>query len=432
MGAGPVQYTQLATLNPQAPITKYDTELRRQAIPRDIYTNLRGEGIIYRGGEQLSIPNGIYTKISSAVRSNANNIRLVFKFPVNANPLRGNTVAMGTEIVPVIRSATLYRNNYRIVVQDTPGYGEHKLDAAPYGLYEQHVKDLAPHAQAYEGLETRMSLIERNAWNLQFGSTLATCPAEWSPNFFVVNCPMANQPAFHPTLATYTNRIVTAIDRAAGGNGTGNSGFVQNAAQMLSGNAIDNILRWAFRRRMMPLFLAGRSAYMLTISQLQAQRFSDPAFVDSMGGRWVAYNRITNEKVQNWYGMLGIYHSAVGADVYIVVDDRLATLLASGSAAPFGLQAGYMWPTDVDLRNLENPLVRDACILHGAGAIVNWEAEKLHMIKQPWDYEVRNGAGYAGVRGIQQLQFDSSPIGPTGLTRIYSGSAVIVCGRSEP
>jgi hypothetical protein len=200
---------------------------------------------------------------------------------------------------------------------------------------------------------------------------------------------------------------------------------------MLNGNAIDTIMRWALRRRMTPLSIDGRSAFVMTISQLQAQRFSDPSVVDSMGARWAAQNRLS-ERTQNWYGVIGKYISATGADCYFVVDERLPTLYVSGSAAPFGLTAGYVWPTDNDLRNLELPLTRDACILHGAGAIVNWEPEKMHMIYDEFDYDIRKGAGYAGVRGIQQLQFDTSPAGATGATREYHGSAIVVCGRAEP
>ena len=422
--------TALGTLNAQAVITKYSNQLRRKAILRDIYTNLKGADIIYEG-QRLAIPNGIYTNIKASDTAGANSVRVILKMPVNANIIPGGGIALGTEVAPVIRSGTLYRANYRFVLQAPPGYGENKLDAEPYRLYEEHVRDLSPHASAEEGLEIRMSLLETYGWNMQIGTTAATCPAQWNRNFFVVGTGINTQPVFHPVWQTYTNRIVSAIDRAAGGNGTGNSNFVQTVGQMLNGNAIDTIMRWALRRRMTPLTIDGRSAFVMTISQLQAQRFSDPAVVDSMGARWVAQNRLS-EKTQNWYGVIGKYISATGADCYFVVDERLPTLFISGSSTPFGLTAGYVWPTDNDLRNLELPLTRDACILHGAGALVNWEPEKMHMIYDEFDYDIRKGAGYAGVRGIQQLQFDTSPAGATGATREYHGSAIIVCGRAEP
>lgn len=423
-------YTGLTNLNRQAVITKYSNDLRRQAILRDIYTNVRGEDIIYQG-QRLSIPNGIYTKMKSSDVSGANNVRVILKVPVNANILGGNAVALGTEIAPIIRSGTLYRNNYRFVVQAPPGYGESRLDAEPYGLYEEHVRDLAPHAAAEEGLEIRMALVETFGWNLRFGSTVTVCPAQFNRNTFVAGLPVNQQPVFHPTWQTYTNRICQGIDLAAGGDGTGSSNWTQRITEMLNGNTLDSLMRWALRRRMTPLTIGGRSAFVLTISQLQAQRFSDPAVADSMGSRWVPQNRLS-EHTQNWYGVIGKYVSATGADVYCVVDERLPTLWPTGSAAPFGLATGYVWPTDNDLRNLEEDNIRDACILHGKGALVNLEPERMHMIHQDWDYDLRNGAGYAGNRGIQQLQFDTSPADPTGASRQYFGSAIVICSRAEP
>jgi hypothetical protein len=109
----------------------------------------------------------------------------------------------------------------------------------------------------------------------------------------------------------------------------------------------------------------------------------------------------------------------------------LPTLIPSGTAEPWGLRAGYVWPQEDDLRERDNALTRDACILHGAGGIANFEQEKMHFITQDWDYEVRNGKGYAGVRGIQQLQFDTTPTDATGASRAYYGSAIVVCGRDE-
>lgn len=419
----------LSTIDPTAPVVKYSSELRRRSIPKSIYTNIRGDSVIYKG-QAMAIPNGIYTTISAADRSNANSINILLKPPINANIIRGRGGYVGNEVAPTLFNGRLYRNNYGFVVQDEPGYGEDKLDAAPYKLYQEHVNDLYPHAAAEEDLEIHMALLESYGWNLMAGSTVNVCPAQWSRNFYVVNCPITQQPAFNPVYATYTNNIVAAIDIAAGGNGSGNSGFVQTNAQMINGNQLDNALRYFHRRRLIPLDIGGRSAYVLTISMLQAQRFSDPAFNDSMGSRWIQYNQLSSD-TQKWYGIIGKWQSAVGADVYIVVDDRLATLLPSGTAQPFGLAPGYVWPTDDDLRNLDLPLIRDACVLHGKGALVKLDAEPMHLIQDDYDYQKRKGKGYAGVRGIQQLQFDTSPVDATGVSRYYGGSAVIVCGRVE-
>ena len=425
---GVANYTSLNTLSGGSLVVrKFSKTLRRRAIPKSIYANITGERIIYKR-QELSMPGDVITRLSPEEVGGANNVRVGLKMEANANILRGNAVAMGTEVPPIVKSGTLYRNNYRIVFQDKPGYGEHRLDAEFYRLYETHAKDLAPHAAAEEDLEIHMGLVETNGWNLQAGSTAATCPAQWNRHCFVAGAGTVwQQPAFHPNWATYTNRIVGAMDTASGGTGT----FPQTAGQMLSGRVMDELVRFAFMRRLWPLMIGGNQAFVLTVSQLQASRFSNPNFVDTLGNRYTRTNNIEVEEVQNWYGLLGKWMSAAGADVYIVRDDRLATLIPSGTAEPFGLTAGYMWPTANDQRQLDNPLTRDASILHGAGALYLMEPEKLHMISQDWDYNVRNGVGYAGVRGYQHLQFDTTPVDPTGAQREYFGSALVVLGRAE-
>ncbi len=424
MAVAVTQSTLLNTLHSPSVITKFSTELRRKAILKSIYTNIRGDTVIYKG-QAMAIPNGIYTKIKGSDMAGGNNVRITLKMPLNGNILRGRAVARGTEIAPVLQSGTIYRNNYRFVVQDEPGYGEDKHDAAPYRLYQEHVNDLAPHAAAEEDLEIHMALVETFGWNLLAGSTVGVCVSNWNRNVYVLGA--ATQPTFHPTQATWTNRIVSAMNQASGNNGS----FSQTTSQMLSGNELDNIIRWAHRRRMAPLEIGGRHAFVLTVSMLGAQRFSDPTVIDSMGSRWAVNQRLNSPEVQNWYGLLGKYVSATGADVYVVVDDRLPTLVPSGSSQPFGLAAQYVWPTDNDLRSLDGATTRDAMILHGAGAIVNFEQEKMHLIQDDYDYNIRNGKGYAGVRGIQQLQYDTSPADTTGASREYFGSALIIGARAE-
>lgn len=421
-------YTDLGTLSGNSLVVrKFSKTLRRQAIPKSIYANITGERIIYKR-QEMPMPSAVIERLSPEEIGGSNNVRVGLKVTPNANILRDNAVAMGTEIAPQVKSGTLYRNNYRIVFQDKPGYGVNKIDAEFYRLYEEHVRDLAPHAAAEEDLEIHMALVETNGWNLQSPGMGGVCPAQWNRHVFVANAgTIWQQPAFHPNWATYTNRIVSAMDTASGGTGT----FPQTAAQMLSGTVMDELVRFAFLRRMWPLTISGNQAFVLTVSQLQAARFSNTRFVDTLGSRYTRVDDIKDSKVQNWYGMIGKWVSAAGADIYIVRDDRLATLIPSGTAAPYGLQAGYMWPTVNDQRQLENPIVRDASILHGAGALYLLEPEKMHMISQDWDYNVRNGVGYAGVRGYQHMQFDLSPVDPTGAAREYFGSCLVVLGRAE-
>ena len=420
-------YDSLETINSALPVRKFSRKLRRRAVLKDIYApgvGAAGEDILFKR-QEISIPNAIYTKISPEDLSGANTARIALKMDLDGDILRGNTVALGREVRPDVKSGDLFRANYRFVAQDEPGYGENRLDAEWYQLYQEHVKDLAPHAEAETGLEIRQALVETFGWNMW---VKATCTPRWSRHFYVAGITsIYNQPAFHPNLATHTNRIVGAMDTASGGNGL----FAQTAAQMLSGKVMDDLARFAVYRKLWPLYMNGKQCFILTISELQAVRFSNPAFADTLGNRWVAQNRLQNDPAQNWIGLLGKWTSAAGCDIYVVIDYRLPTLIPTGTSEPWGLRAGYVWPQQRDLRELENPLVRDASILHGAGAVVNWEPEKMHFVVQDWDYGVRLGKGYAGVRGVQQLQYDSTPVDPTGRGREYFGSCVVVLGRDE-
>lgn len=419
-------YNSLATMHAPALKTVFDGDLRRTAILQDIYTDLRAPETELTGDNRMSIPAGIYGTITAKDLTGANNIQVTLKLPINANILRGATVAIGTEVAPTLRGGRLYRNNYRFVVQDEPGYGIDKLDASYLSVYQEHIKDLGPHARAEEGLEIRMAHLETYGWPLMAGATATVCPAQWNRHFFVAGLKVNEQPAFHPNWATYTNRIVGAIDRVSGGRGQ----FTVTEDQMLKCTTLDQIAIFALRRRLFPL-RGKRPYFVLTVSENTAAMFTNPKFADSMGDRWLQVHQMTGDVAQSWNGIAGKFSSAVGYDIYVVIDERLPMLLPGGSSEPYTLSAHYVWPTENDDRPLDNPHARDACILHGMGGVVNWEPEKLHNISWMWDYDLQNGYGYAGVRGIQQLQYDTSPAGATGATRLYSGSAIVVVARNQ-
>jgi hypothetical protein len=424
-GTSVTSVTALGTLDQNALITRYSQKLRRKMIASDLYVNLKApEDVVYQRDNPIDIPDGVWFKMEAGVTAGANNIRVLMKMPINANVLTGRTVALGREVAPIVKSGALYRAPYRFVVQATPGYGPDKLDAEPWRLYEEHVTDLAPHGGAEEGLEIRQALVETHnhlLWN--FADTSAVCPAQFNRNVFVVGAEPSAQPLFHPNAATYTNRIVGLMDTVSGGNGR----FEQTASQMLTCGVLDKILRWAWKR-VWPFMIDGRPSFVLSVSQLQADYITNPNNVDSLGSRWIQTAQLA-EKVQNWYGIIGAYRAGNGATMYIVVDDRLPTLLPMGSGAPYSLTPGYVWPTDNDLRNLSNSKIRDACVLHGRNAYCKWEPEPSHLIADDYDYKLRNGKGYAGVRSIMQLQFDTTPVDPTGAAREYWGSALVIAGR---
>lgn len=406
--------TALTPLSPLAQIAGYDKELRVRAIIRDIYVAM--PGLYNRDGQ--TIPNAIYTQVSD--KTGANNTTVTMKLPLIGPPILGNRRLTQTEEQPRTKSGKIYRNNYKKAVS-VETYGVRQVDQRSYGLYKKHISDLSTWARQFEGLEIRQAVLETFGMALWSGDTTTLCQPRWNPHFYVQNCPDALQPVHHPNLTTYTNRIVSAILAASGTFAN------QNAAAAIMFNTLNKLALEALRRRLFPLTIEGHQAYIFVVSPLQATLFADPTWSDqSLGAVFLRGNDLS-EKVQNWHGMIGKFMNTIGPDIYVVRDEKCPTLIPSGTAAPFSLSAGYMWPGDLDRRQHDNPNVRDACFLLCKGAITKWEPEPLHFVKQGDDYERIMGHGIAGVRGIQQLQFDQD--NPNATSIEYYGSMVVVMAR---
>jgi len=409
----------LNQLEAAALITGFDKQLRRRALLKDIYVNLQG---LYSRTEQ-QIPNAIYMKFDEKALAGSNSARVSMKLPLVGAPQLGNTRLIGTEEAPVTKSATVYRNDYKKAVR-VHNYGVRKLDQESYGLYKMHINDLGTWAQQYKGLDIRTCALQTVGMTLWFGDTQTMAIPFWHPHIYVPGATDTNQPAFDMNLTTYTNNIVASILSAGGG------ALTPTNAQTFIFRTMNKLVLRALEEKIMPLELGGSDAFLFVISPHQASLFGDPTFnvASSAAALWYQQNRV-NEKAQNWNGILGMYKSSAGADVYVVVDPKCPTLLPSGTAAPFSLTAGYVWPGDVDLRNRTNPNVRDACMFYGKGAFMEWEPEKLHFIKQDDEYARIMGHGVAGVRGYQQVHFDQAS--PTNTTKEYYGSILAPMARIQ-
>ncbi|HUS94027.1 MAG TPA: hypothetical protein VMZ24_02495 [Patescibacteria group bacterium] len=409
----------LNQLEAAALITGYDKQLRRRAMLKDIYVNLQG---LYNRTEQ-AIPNAIYMKFDEKALAGSNSARVTMKLPLVGAPVLGNTRMIGTEEAPVTKSATVYRNDYKKAVR-VHTYGVRQVDQASYGLYKAHIDDLGTWAQQYKGLDIRTTALQTYGMTLWFGDTINLCVPFWHPHIYVGGATDANQPAYSTNLTTFTNNIVGSILSAGGG------ALTPTNAQTFIFRTMNKLVLRALDEKIRPLQIGGNDAFLFVISPHQASLFGDPTFnvASSAAALWYQQNRV-NQTAQNWNGILGMYKSSAGADVYVVVDPKCPTLLPSGSSAPYTLTAGYVWPGDVDLRNRTNPNIRDACMFYGAGAFMEWEPEKLHFVKQDDEYSRIMGHGIAGVRGYQQVHFDQAS--PTNTSKEYYGSILAVLGRIQ-
>jgi len=403
----------LAQLSAASLIQGFDRRLRRRAVLADPYVNKKGLFV----NNQKGIPNGMYMEVADVALTGANTATVTMKLPLTGLPVVGNTRLTGTEEAPSTKAGVLYRNNYGKTVR-TEKYGVRYVDQEAYGLYKEHVNDLGDWAAQYEGLEIRMALCEVFSYNLQFGDTAATCVPSLNSNIFVAGRTIAQQAAWDPSLTTYTNAVANNMLQAGGGSMTPTN------AQAASFRLFQNLAMFAQRRLMWPMDIGGKQAFCFVVSPLFAQMYADPTWQGSGGAQWIQFTQLQKE-VQNWYGIHGTYHSSIGVDIHIVVDPKHPTVLPSGTAAPFSLTFGYVWPGDVDLRNLDNPNTRDVNILLGRGAVMKWDAQKLHFVQQDDDYFRIMGNGIHGVRGIQQLRFNN--IAGTALE--YYGSSLVLTAR---
>lgn len=411
----------LSPLPAQSQISGYEKRLRRRACLREIYVNKRG---LY-DHDQQAIPNAIYMDVDGIELGKSNSVTITMKLPLTGFPVVGNSRYTGTEEQPNTKAGTIYRNNWGKAVR-VETFGVRKLDQEPYGLYKTHINDLGDWAAQYEGLEVRMALCEVFAYNLWFGDTSANCQPAINPHVFVANTALANQPAYHNTLTTYTNRIVTALLAAGGGSLAGTN------AQSASFRMFTNLGLWALNNKIWPMTIGGKDAYVLVVSPLFASIYADPTWSNAggssapTGSQWIQFTNL-NKEVQDWYGIHGVFHHSIGCDIYIVVDTKHPTVLPAGTGEPYSLSFYYVWPGDLDLRHLNNPNIRDVNILLGRGAVQNWTPEKMHFIKQDDNYYKVMGHGIAGVRGIQQVLFDQQ--NPGNSTLEYYGSGLVLTSR---
>lgn len=392
-------------------VTGYDKKLRMRAMLRDIFVNSQG---LYNAKDQ-QITNSIYMKVDETANQGATDIRITMKKPVVGLPQTGNTRLLGTEVPPETISGTLYRNNYKFAV-NTENYNTRNLEQKNYGLFEQHIKDLGDHAQQFEGMQIRQALCQRYPDDMNADDVSVV--QRVNPHVFVQGAADSDQPVYSDTAATFEDAIVDAII-TVGALGT------QPQAGAANFRMINKIALTALSKKLMPLDIGGNQAYILTLSPTSASIFSDPTVSSSMGAVWTDYNRLS-DKVQNWHGLLGKFATTIGVDVYIAIDHKCPTILPTGGG-PYGVSFGYIQPGDVDARNLGDVDTRDVGILLGKGALVNWEPEKLHMVKHEDDYGRIQGTGYAGTRGIQMLTFDQAAPSDTSIE--YYGSMLCIMNR---
>lgn len=411
-------------LSASSQIIGFDKSLRARATLKDIYVNLQG---LYKKTEQ-QIPPGIYMQVDKSAESQSNRVVITMQLPLKGDPILGDDTISGNEEVPETKSATIYRYQYAKTV-GTFGFGVNKLDQEPYGLYKNQVKNLGLWAQQFEGLEIRQAYVETYSMTLQSGLP-GSCTARFHPHIYVQGALDIDQPVRGIPSGTQELDYVNAISAAIVSAG----GPAHTDAQAATFRMMNKIAERALDLKLIPLSIGGNDSFLLTVSTRTAAVMNDPQFgagTNSFGwgAAWHNIIQMQNKEAQMWYGILGCFKSAAGCDIYVTVDPKLPSLILGGTGAPYSLTPGYVYPGDVDLRQYSNPNTRDISILHATGGVCKWDAEPLHFIKQDEDYFRKLGHGIAGVRGIQQVQFEPDTFDPLVQNTEYYGSMLVIMDR---
>jgi len=403
-------------------LTGYDKKLRIRAQLTDIYVNLTG---LYRRSGQ-AIPNAIYMTLDEMGQASNEKITVTMKLPLSGGVITGNRRLLGNEVAPTTKNGSVYRNNYKFAVR-TETYNTRELDQRAYGLFDMHVKDLGTHAAQFEGYQIRQAIIKKYPQDMIDGDLAGVISQQWNPNVFVAGATDANQPSYDTDNQNFINNIVASMYSVGG-----ELDNVQAGAPTF--RMMNKIALSALNKKLMPLEIEGQQAFVLVVSPQGASMFADPTMggsgaTTSMGQVWVDFNRLS-EKVQNWYGIIGKFVSSIGVCLYVVVDVKCPSCEPGGSSAPYTLTPRYMIEGDID--NRQNTTSgetknKDVGVLLGKGALVKWEPEKLHMVKHEDDYGRILGTGYAGVRGVQRLEFDATTA--TNTSREYYGSMLVFMDR---
>lgn len=422
MAVSTIEGTPQGALPAGSRMTGYDKKLRIRAQLKDIYVNL--PGLYQRQGQ--AIPNGIYMKIDEMGQVSNEKITVSMKLPLSGSVVTGNRRLLGNEVAPTVKNGSIYRNNYKFAVR-TETYNTRELDQRAMGLFDMHVKDLGTHASQFEGLQIRQALIKKFPTDMIDGDLAGVISQSWNPNVHVAGATDLNQPSYDTNNQNFINNIVASMYSVGG-----------QLDNVQAGSAtfrlMNKIALRALDKKLMPLEIGGNEAFVLAVSPLAASMFGDPTMggsgaTTSMGQVWVDHNRLS-EKVQNWYGILGKFISSIGVDIYVVVDPKCPVVEPGGSSAPYTLTDRYVIEGDID--NRQNTTSgetknKDVCVLLGKGALAKWEPEKLHMVKHEDDYGRILGTGYAGVRGIQRLEFDQASASNTSIE--YYGSMLVFIDR---
>lgn len=340
---------------------------------------------------KVNLSNGVWKK------------QLGWRKPLSGAGIGGTTDMESNEEDPVLRSMTVYGNDYAAAVSQYM-YGSRGHTQEGYGVNEQNVEMLTKwHAEKFD-----LKCHEATLQVVDTELTLAPVSLiqKWNPNWIIKSITRAEHPAYSTTLSTFASNIATSLGQVhTDVDGTWDQPFFVQIY-----NHARNVLK-------LKPYANGRYAVLCPADQWVGNQ--DLTRADSV-------KNLERSTFSQTYADAAweFYAGSVGM-IDVFIDDRAPILKVAGST----LTAYYKKMGDTDDRTSASGTLFDIGSIHGEGSLIFAEYEALHMEENSKNYDQRVGIGAFRGAGCQLRQYDAESGSQTASTLVNQYSAVIAAYR---
>ena len=408
-------------LDPELQIEIFLTDLKKEALPQEVFDKLSDDYVYSVGEDAPALPNAIYLKLDAK----ADEGRTV-KVPMVKDLYEAPTLgANGDQRLNEEDITTkFFKMQYTDISHATTNqaYGIYARDKFPYKLFEQRVPLLGRYFKQYFGKMRRQALLEGASENL------ATAPhflnPSWSPNWYIPGLSNAQQPVYNASYATWTQTLVNALNTA--GTGTNAAASVRFFQRLEEWASTESLIR-----RIM--FEDGTEGYLFFIPSPQATWLKHPTQVGALGPIWRDAQAFSQEIRFMYPGFLG----QLGC-IRFIEDPRYPTLTvggtATGATGGASLTALYRGMGNADDGSSDprdkTAAARQVGFLVGQAALCEWMPEGFHWEWEYQQYDKYFGSGVFCSCGIKQVGYDVGE--NAGSTTLQQQGSIVVPFAAPP
>jgi hypothetical protein len=337
-----------------------------------------------------SIGNKLFVDVTGGTKD-ARTIVLPFLRAIADSSIDGNATAyIGQESNLRMKYLKVYANDWGRPISSF-GYGidARELNDA-YKVYDKIAPLLWQWKGEYQGYCARRAACQNISANLTAAPVSLTSGVN-SHVWFPVLADSA-QPSYNVTFQTYEDSLGLAAI-SAGASRTTNQ---------LTVSALMDAAEYARKAYIMPVEMAGKKRYMVTLSPKQIVAMKKTTTTDGIAKIWVT----SGTDFQNVANMIPDVEAVLG-DVVIVGDNRAPTFHNVGYGSDYIPTFGYMQMgrTDGRVTALTSDDF-DVNILWGERALIKYEPQQAMFKEQNDDYDRDHGDLIVGAMGYMTPAYD--------------------------